>query len=136
MLVWVDCHSGSAVNLQQAGSFLTRGLLIMIGHSRNEQIVLLKGHGEGFSMFSTDNGRQGYAESKAGSIWGDSQSRAANMDHYTQLLQQGPAFRSSLDSRSSGGLFGGKSNDPKCQPWSLQHGQPCCDQRLTRQPLP
>ena len=75
---------------------------------------LLQGHGEGFSMFSMDNGRQGYAEAKAGSIWGDSQSRAANMDHYTQLLQQGPAVRSSLDSRSSGGLFGGRSMDNMC----------------------
>ena len=73
--------------------------------------MLLQGHGEGFSMFSTDNGRQGYAEGKGGSIWGDSQSRAANMDQYTQLLQQGPAVRSSLDSRSSGGLFGGGPPD-------------------------
>ena len=60
-------------------------------------------------MFSTDSGRQGHAEGRAGSIWGDSQSRAANMDQYTQLLQQGPAVRSSLDSRSSGGLFGGEN---------------------------
>ena len=98
--------------------------------------MLLQGHGEGFSMFSADNGQQGYAEGKAGSIWGDSQSRAANMDHYTQLLQQGPAVRSSLDSRSSGGLFGGRSTDYIGYHLSLHFRQPRRDQSQTRQLLP
>ena len=59
-------------------------------------------------MFSTDNGRQGYGDENTGSIWGDSQSRAANIDQYTQLLQQGPAVRSSIDLRGSQGLFSGE----------------------------
>ena len=60
-------------------------------------------------MFGRDSGQQSHVEGRPGSIWGDQQSRAATMEEYTQLLQQGPAGGSSLlDSRSSGGLFGGE----------------------------
>ena len=64
-------------------------------------------------MFSMDSNRPKVSSAEGGrssaaSIWGDAQSRAANLEQYNHLLQQGPALRSSLDSRSSGGLFGGE----------------------------
>jgi len=63
-------------------------------------------------MFSTDNGRQArQGDESTCSIWGDTQSRAANIDQYTQLLQQGPAVRSSMDLRGSQGLFGGEPSE-------------------------
>ena len=73
----------------------------------------LQGLGESFSMFSVDSSRPKISSAEGGrsssaSIWGDAQSRAANLEQYNQMLQQGPALRSSLDSRSSGGLFGGE----------------------------
>ena len=63
-------------------------------------------------MFSMDSSRPKVSSAEGGrsssaSIWGDAQSRAANLEQYSHLLQQGSGLRSSLDSRSSGGLFGG-----------------------------
>ena len=73
----------------------------------------VQGLGESFSMFSMESSRPKVSSAEAGrsssaSIWGDAQSRATNLEQYNHLLQQGPALRSSLDSRSSGGLFGGE----------------------------
>lgn len=68
-----------------------------------------QGLGESFSIFGADIGSQGYVASQGASIWGDTQSRAAATEQYTQMLQQGPPVRPSMDSNSSsGGLFGGK----------------------------
>ena len=68
-----------------------------------------QGLGESFSIFGADIGNQGYVASQGASIWGDTQSRAAATEQYTQMLQQGPPVRPSMDSNSSsGGLFGGK----------------------------
>lgn len=77
-------------------------------------------------MFSSaGNGRSAHAEDsgQGPSIWGDPQSKAASIDQYSQLLQQGAsaAARSSLDSRSSGGLFGG---EPRPEVSSSLHEEP------------
>ena len=72
-------------------------------------MICHQGLGEGFSIFGTDIGSQGNLTSQGASIWGDTLPRAAATEQYTQMLQQGPPVRPSMDSNSSsGGLFGGK----------------------------
>jgi hypothetical protein len=96
-------------------------------------MICHQGLGEGFSIFGTDIGSQGYVTSQGASIWGDTLSRAAATEQYTQMLQQGPPVRPSMDSNgSSGGPFGGEGlsgmpdNGRMCGLFMFRLCKTCC----------